>query len=105
MGPKPRGGRLPVCRGHHVAWSHQLHLWGGKPVHNGNSSQYNVEKQFQESFLFSFRSQGKQLELLFFVGQRKKLRSTALIVMEFFSRPKMAGMLGRVISLGVQLVE
>lgn len=94
-----------MCRGHHVAWSHQLHLWGGKPVHNGNSSQYNVEKQFQESFLFSFRSQGKQLELLFFVGQRKKLRSTALIVMEFFSRPKMAGMLGRVISLGVQLVE
>lgn len=39
--------------------------------------------------------------MLFFVGQRKKLRSTALIAMEFFSRPKMAGMLGRVISLGV----
>lgn len=46
VGPKPWGGRLPVCRGRHVAQSHQLHLWGGKPVHNGNSSQYNVEKQF-----------------------------------------------------------
>lgn len=42
---------------------------------NGNSSQYNVEKQFQESFLFLFQSQGKQLDLLFFVGHGKKLRS------------------------------
>lgn len=104
MGPKPQGGSLLVCKGCHVAWSHQPHLCGGKPVHNGNSSQHNVEKQFQESFLFSFQSQGKQLDLLFFVGHRKKLRSISLIGVELFSRPRMAGMLG-VISLGMQLVE
>lgn len=61
---------------------------------NGNSLQYNVEKLFQESFLFSFRSQGKQSDLLFFVGHRKKPGSIALPGAEFFPRSKMAGMLG-----------
>ena len=91
--PSPWGGGLLARRARHVAWSHQPCSWGGKPVHNGNSSQYNVEKQFQESLLFSFWSQGKQLDLLSSVGHRKKLRSISLTRVEFFSRPKTVGML------------
>lgn len=63
------------------------------------------KSNFKNRFYFHFEAKENSWELLFFVGHRKKVRSTTLIGTESFSRPKMAGMLGRLISLGVQLVE
>lgn len=84
----PGGGAGPEAtsqRAEALTWlGHTSRLRGGKPVPNGNSLQYNVEKPFQESLLFSFRSQGKQSDLLFFVGHRKKPRSIVLPGVELF---------------------